>query len=106
MTRAVRNGIEADRLGVNCPGWGPLVTESSLGRADDQAARRRGLGATASGVGGTAKNEMIFRSPSGVRVDGCFRTAGLLKNSFLARMTSHQEALVDFVIKRPSFGNK
>jgi hypothetical protein len=43
-----------------------------------------------------AQTPVTVRSRSRVRVDGCFRPAGLLRKLFIARMTSHQEALVDF----------
>jgi hypothetical protein len=53
-----------------------------------------------------AQNQMTVRSRSRARVDGCLQTTGLLRKLFIARMTSHREALVDFVIKESSPGNK
>jgi hypothetical protein len=43
-----------------------------------------------------AQTGVTVRSPSRVHVDGCFRPDGLLRKLSIARMTSHQEALVDF----------
>jgi hypothetical protein len=49
---------------------------------------------------------MTVRSPSRLPADGCLQATGLLKNSFIVGMASHQKALVDFVIKGSCLGNQ
>jgi hypothetical protein len=48
---------------------------------------------------------MTVRAAFRARRGGCLQTAGLLRNLLIARMTSHQVALVDFVIKASTLGN-